>query len=529
GLPGQPPFVRGASAVRTAWDVRQHHVVVDPSTTNEAVLTDLSRGATSVWIRCAPGDLAAALEGVYLDLAPVVLDAGSQYAAAADALFELWSARGVAPSACLGGFGADPIAWGAPIEPAVALAQRAAAELPNVRAITVDGTVWHEAGATDVDELGLTIAGGVAYLRALTDAGLDVAAAARQIEFRYAVSADQFSGIAKLRAARRLWARVTELCGATQPQVQHAVSSAAMLTRRDPWVNMLRTTVACFSAAVGGADAITVLPFDSAIGEPDAFGRRIACNTQSLLHDEVSLARVTDAAGGSWYVEHLTDDFAKAAWEWFREIERAGGIAAALDAGVVGARLDAAWAERSSAIARRKDPITGVSEFPDINETPVTRRPAPEREPAVVPRRRYAAAFEALRDRAEAAQPRPTVFLANLGPIAVHTARATFAKNFFESGGIAAITNDGFDSPESVADAFAKSGARVACICSSDATYDEQAEATARALREAGAVCIYIAGKRETPGVDEAIYVGCDALRILTRALDTLTGEDEAV
>lgn len=529
GLPGATPFVRGTAPVRTAWDIRQHHVVTDAAATNEAVLTDLERGATSLWVRSAPGDLAAALDGVHLDMAPVVLDAGSQYAAAADALIELWAQRGVAPSAALGGFGADPIAWGAPVDPAVALATRAASELPGVRAITVDGTVWHEGGASDVEELALSIAAGVAYLRALTDAGFDVTAAARQIEFRYAVTADQFSGIAKLRAARRMWARVTEACGATQPQAQHAVSSAAMMTRRDPWVNMLRTTVACFAAAVGGAEAITVLPFDSAIGQPDAFGRRIARNTQALLHDETHLSRVVDAAGGSWYVEHLTDDFAKAAWSWFRDIERAGGLAAALDSGLVAERLDATWAARSAAIARRKDPITGVSEFPDIEEAPVVRPPAPEREPAVVPRRRYAEAFEALRDRAESAPSRPTVFLANLGPIAVHTARATFAKNFFEAGGIKTLSNDGFESPDAAAQAFAASGARIACICSSDAVYDEQAEATASALRAAGAVRVYLAGKRDTPGVDEQIHMGADALAVLTRALDTLTDENEAV
>jgi methylmalonyl-CoA mutase len=525
GLPGSAPFVRGGSAVRNGWDVRQHHVVADPATANEAVLADLERGATSVWLRSSPDDLARVLDGVYLDLAAVVLDPGPAFVEGADALRALWEQRDIAPSAAIGGFGADPVAWGVAVDPAVALAVRAADEMPGVRAFTVDGTVWHEAGASDVEELSLTIATGIGYLRELTAAGLDVATAAAQIEFRYATSADQFSGIAKLRAARRLWARVTEVSGATQPQVQHAVSSGAMMTRRDPWVNMLRTTVACFAAAVGGADAITVAPFDAAIGASDDLGRRIARNTQALLLDEAYVARVADPAGGSWYVEHLTADFARSAWGGVQALERANGVAAALDSGMVGELLEATWAERSAAIARRKDPITGVSEFPDISEAPVVRPPAPEPAPAVVPRRRYAEGFEDLRDRAESTGVRPTIFLANLGPVAVHTARSMFAKNFFESGGIAALGNDGFDSPIAAANAFVDSGATIACLCSSDAVYDERAESAALALRDAGARRVYLAGRRETPGVDEHVYAGCDAIAVLRTALDTALGD----
>src|SRR5581483_6750844 len=168
--------------------------------------------------------------------------------------------------------------------------------------------------------------------------GLTVEEALDALEFRWTVNAEQFPSIAKLRAARRLWARVAELCAASEElrgQYQHAVTSPAMLTRRDPWVNMLRTTVGCFAAAVGGADAITVTPFDAAIGQSDDFARRIARNTSAILHDESSLARVVDAAGGSWFVESLTDELAEKAWAAFTTIERAGGALAALDDGTI--------------------------------------------------------------------------------------------------------------------------------------------------------------------------------------------------
>jgi methylmalonyl-CoA mutase len=536
GAPGAAPFVRGSQPAANGWDVRQRvDVGADPSEANAQILAELERGATSILLglRGVPVDrfeqaLAGALDGIYLDLAGIVLDSGADFAAAAAAFARVADAQGVAPSARSGGAGADPLVHGGTLDDAVALATAGHAAGSGTTTFTVDATVWHDAGASDAQELGCALASGVAYLRALTAAGLDLAAAAAQIEFRFAVSADQFSGIAKLRAARRTWARVTEVCGAAQPQRQHAITSTAMMTRRDPWVNLLRTTIACFAAGTGGADAITVQPFDTAIGRSDAFARRIARNTQALLLDESNLGRVADPAGGSWYVESLTDALAQRAWVWFQEIERAGGLAAALASGLVEERIGATSTDRMKNLARRKDPITGVSEFPDIAEAPVARPAAPAAAAAAaapLAAHRYAEAFEHLRDRADAAAERPTVFLANLGPIAVHTARSTFAKNFFEVAGIAAIGNDGFDSPVAVEAAFAASGAKIACICSSDAVYEERAEATARALHDAGAVRVYLAGRHEAPGVDEHVYTGCDALSTLTRALDTLAAK----
>ncbi|MEC4021167.1 methylmalonyl-CoA mutase family protein, partial [Streptomyces sp. H27-D2] len=160
-------------------------------------------------------------------------------------------------------------------------------------------------------------------------------------------------------------------------QRQHAVTSAVMMSSRDPWVNMLRTTVACLGAGVGGADAVTVLPFDAALGLPDAFARRIARNTSSILIEESHLARVIDPAGGSWYVERLTDELAQAGWAWFQEIERSGGQAAALRSGLIAERLASTWASRSEDLAHRREPITGVSEFPNLAERRVEREPFP--------------------------------------------------------------------------------------------------------------------------------------------------------
>ncbi|MGY1753215.1 methylmalonyl-CoA mutase subunit beta [Blastococcus sp. SYSU D01042] len=538
GVPGLPPFVRGArpsggpagSAEVTAsggaeggapggWDIRQRHAHPDVALTKEAIAADLENGVTSLWLVVGEGAVPAdrlgeVLADVYLDLAPVSVSGGT---AAAEAFLDLVEGRTDLASG--GSLGLDPLgehaASGQPqdLSGLAGIARRAAAHA-GLRSVVVDGTVFADAGASAVEELGCSLAAGVAYLRALTDDGLSVDEAFGQLEFRYSAGADQFTTIAALRAARRLWDRVGEVSGASpdaRGQRQHAVTSSVMTTKRDPWVNMLRTTVACFAAGVGGADAVTVQPFDAALGLPDAFSRRIARNTQSLLVEEGHLARVLDPAGGSWYVESLTDELARAAWDWFTEIERAGGLAAALDSGLVRDRIAAAWDARARRLATRSEAITGVSEFPNLAEK------LPERQPAAdlhagggLPRVRAAQEYEALRDAADAAATRPAVYLATIGPIARHTARASFAGNLFQAGGLATPSGDG-------AGGLADAGTTVACICGTDKDYAEQAAALAAALKQAGATQVWLAGKPDlaVDGVDGYVHAGCDALDVL--------------
>ena len=533
GAPDRPPFVRGSR--RSGWAVVTRHADPDPAGTNQAVLNDLETGATALWLvlgqhGTAVDDLSAALRDVYLDLAPVLLDAGVETVAAAEALLALAKERGVDPGQLAGSFGADPVGTCARTgaDPDLAgLARlvelRRSTGAAAMRIATADGTVFHDAGASDAQELGLATSVGVAYLRALTDAGLTVDEALAALDFRWAVTAEQFPSIAKLRAARRIWDRVAELSGAGDDragQHQHAVTSSPSLTRRDPWVNLLRGTVGCFAAAVGGADAITVLPFDTAIGRPEDFSRRIARNTQAVLHDESSLARVTDAAGGSWFVESLTDALAEAAWAVFTAVERSGGVLAGLADGSVDAMLADTRARRDDDIAHRRAPITGVSEFAFVGEQAIEREPWPAPPTGLLPRVRYAQAFEELRDRADALDPRPAVFLAGLGPVAVHSARVGFAGNLFQAGGLHCVTGTG-ELDELVA-AFEQAGTSVVCLCSSDQAYGELAPAAVRALREAGAAHVWLAGKADVDGVDGTVFAGCDAVDVLRTTFEKL-------
>ncbi|MFD9118758.1 methylmalonyl-CoA mutase family protein [Streptomyces bottropensis] len=529
GFPGFAPFVRGGRAAGNTdggWDVCQRHTTAD----RDAVLADLENGVTSLWLVLGEAGLPVSslgrvLDGVYLDLAPVVLDAGAETEPAADELLRLYAERGVAKEAARGTLGADPLGHEArtgqtyDFAPVAGLARLCAEEYPGLRALTVDALPYHEAGGSAAQELGASLATGVAYLRELTGAGLSVEQACAQLEFRYAATADQFLTIAKLRAARRLWARVAEVCGAPSAgaQIQHAVTSPVMMTRRDPWVNMLRTTIATLAAGAGGADSVTVLPFDHALGLPDAFARRIARNTSTILVEESHLARVIDPAGGSWYVERLTDELAHAGWEFFQEVERAGGQAAALRSGAVRERLAETWAARSAKLAQRREPVTGVSEFPHLAEKPVVRAPAPEPPSGGLPRVSRDEAFEALRARSDAhlaaTGSRPRLYLASLGPAAAHTARTTFAANLFQAGGIEPVTEGTFE----------ESGATEVCLCSSDAVYEERAATSAAELRAAGASHVFLAGRpAEYTGVDGFVFAGCDAVAVLSATLDRM-------
>ncbi|WP_222194148.1 methylmalonyl-CoA mutase subunit beta [Modestobacter italicus] len=537
GVPGLPPFVRGSRAgaagvtaaggadpdVPAGWDVRQRHADPDVARTREAIAADLENGVFSLWLVVGEGAVPAdalgeVLADVLLDLAPVTLQGG---VAAAEAFLALVAGRtDLAAGGCLG---LDPLGVHATTgEPQdlTGLADLARCAPAGWRTVVADGTVFADAGGSVVEELGCAVAAGVAYLRALTEGGLDVADAVGQLEFRLSAGADQFTTIAALRAARRMWDRVGEASGVpaeARAMRQHAVTSNVMVTRHDPWVNMLRTTVACFAAGVGGADVVTVQPFDAALGLPDAFARRIARNTQSLLVEEGHLARVLDPAGGSWYVESLTESLAQAAWAWFTEIERAGGLAAALSSGLVAERIGAAWAERQQRVAHRSDAITGVTEFPNPAEVLPVRRPAAEALPPApggLPRVRAAQAFEELRDRVAAVDPRPRVHLATIGPVARHTARATFAANLFGAGGLLAPTGDGVDG---------LAGTTVACICGTDRDYASAATLAAE-LRAAGATQVWLAGPPSlaVDGVDGYVHAGCDALAVLRTVLDEL-------
>ena len=560
----EAPVAGHSSWYPGGWDVRQRHVEPVPAAANAAILEDLAGGATSVMLQIqAPGQgglhygaqaLAVALRGVALNGTAVALDARENTLDAAGSLIEVWRTAGVGENERRGAFNYDPLGVLAetgtlyyPAQRSSEIAAKLAADarcMSYVTALLADGRPYHEAGGSEAQELAGMLATLVAYLRACEAAGLRPRMALGKIALALAADADLFLTIAKLRAARRLVARVAEACGAgsaAQAIQLTASTSERMMARRDPWVNMLRTTIACAGAAFGGAEAITVLPFTWALGKPDAFARRIARNTQLVLQEESSAARVTDPAHGAWYVERLTEELAKAAWALFQEIEAQGGMATALESGFIQERIARVAEARAGDIAHGRVELTGVSAFPRLGDDGVKVEPHPPFDPvvkggtAVAPLmpRRLAGPFEALRDAADAHYARtgnrPQVFLACLGDLAVHAARSTWTSNFLAAGGIEAVASAPLHTSAEAGAAFAASGAAIACLCSSDQVYAELAEAAARALRQAGASQVLLAGRPKeqeaalrASGVDGFIVAGSDAVATLAKLHEAL-------
>jgi methylmalonyl-CoA mutase len=556
-MPGAAPFTRGTKprSAGLGWHIHQRVVAPDADSANAVILEELEGGASGVVLQiAAPGqtgiaiagasDMAAALAGVYLDYASVQLLGGVGSIGVArnflGALELLKSKPGEAASFP----NVDPIGTsarfgtaGTPIMQAlgdaVKLANEARASGANVVALTVDATVPHEAGASEAQELAYLAATLTAYLRAFEAASISPSDAFSQIAFALAVDTDLFLGAAKVRAARTIIARIVDACKAMAGTMHiTAVTSQRMMAKRDPWTNMLRTTAACAAAAFGGADAVTVLPFTWALGAPDRFARRVARNAQLVLQEESLLGRVADPVGGSWYVEKLTAELAEKAWALFQDIEAKGGIVAALVSGALADDIARVAQARARAISTGRLELTGVSVFPLLGEDGVKVVPLPKQTPLTAKTEvrpltpyRLAEPFEDLRDRADAYAAkgaRARVFLANLGEIAEHNRRSTWAWNLLAAGGIEGLTSDGYKDAAEAATAFKKSGSRIACICSSDAVYAAQAKDTAKALKAAGASRVLLAGKPgedetglRAAGVDGFLQAGQDAIAAL--------------
>src|SRR5262245_10105416 len=569
GLAIEPLYGRRAQARPIAsrapaapWSVMQRVDHPDPAAANAQALHDLENGATGLaaifngaigaygyGLPASEAAIARALEGIHLDAGIVLdVDLGPHMQDAGRLLAALVKRRGVACAATNIRFGFDPIGaaavGGAGSLPWSALVPIFNAAISDLAAqgfrgpfAAVDGRAIHNAGGSEAQELAYTLAVAVEYLRALEAGGIALDAARRMIYFRLAADVDQFLTIAKFRALRMLWARVEAACKlAPAPPVVAAETAWRMMTKRDPYVNMLRATIAVVAAGLGGADAITVLPFTMALGLPERFARRIARNTQLVLLEESNLARVTDPAAGAGGVEDMTEQLCRAAWTQFQEIEQVGGAWDALEQGMIQKKVAAVRAARQAAVARRKDAFTGTSDFPELAEAPVSVldvAPVALPSPSALmfeslPRIRLGEPFEALR---EASDPmlartgaRPKIFLTNLGTPADFTVRATFAKNFFAAGGIEAMGDDGFATHDAMIEAFKASGAKLACLCSSDEVYAREAMPATQALRRAGAV-IWLVGRPgalETEltqaGVSAFVFAGCDALAALRAA-----------
>ncbi|XBQ15429.1 MAG: methylmalonyl-CoA mutase subunit beta [Oceanicaulis sp.] len=576
----------GAAASRDPylpWQIRQTVADPDPKAANQAILDELGGGASEITLRLDPlgetgcaartlDELKAALDGVMLDLAGVHLSPSRMAPQHAALLIALLEDSGLDPKAIKGGLGLSPIGQkslaggGAKDLPerlkrTAEAAAYCATNFPGLKTVSITATAPHEAGGSEAQELAFVCAGGASYMRAFINHGLSPDQAAGALEFSLAVDADVHLGVAKLRAARRVWAKVLEAFGVSEDRrtmAQHAVTSRRMLTARDPYTNLVRNACAGLAAAAGGADAITVRPFTEALGGPTKFARRLARNLQVMLMEESHLGKVADPAGGGFLHETLAARLAGKAWGIFQEIERRGGLFETVTSGWLQSEIAQVREARLKLYAAGKESLIGVSQYPELDARPVDTAQAnytpPSLDaPAIEPQAfedkvkaaksgaqvrvldlpepafepiapiRLAEPFEALRDAAdgfvEKTGARPRAFLATIGPMAAFNARAGFAKNRLAVFGIDTPDAIAHDSLGACADAFAASGARLAVICGTDDAYAEKAEALAKLLKAGGASEVWIAGRpSDYAGIDHFIHMRSDSLEDGRRA-----------
>lgn len=528
GMPGQAPYLRGGAALSNShlpWHVAARFTPGRRGNANADVLTDLEGGVSALLLDCrlntaTPAELDSLLDGVDLSIVPVFLRAGADASGPAEHLLAKAQQSGL----CLD---FDPLghaaAWGLEtgsghtenlfkgMDACIAKARTR----QNVRLVTASGVPYHNAGADAVTELAAILATAVHYMRHLETAGFELHDILDRLTLTVSADTDFFGSIAKIRALRLLWGGLCSAMGMEdgKPFV-HAEGSERCFSLADPWVNMLRATISSLAAGIGGADVVTALPCTSIADSDNSLARRVARNTQIILQEESHIGQVMDPAGGSWYVEDLSEKLAAQSWALFQEIEKAGGMAAEKGRKAVTSRIEANRQDEAAALARREMPVLGAGDFANLEEALL--KPRPSYGKGALKEARPAEPFEKLRFAAE--PHRPKIYLAALGGTAEFTARANFATNLFAAGGIESHPGCGGYAVNEIVRDFETGGFSLAVICGTDKAYETHAAALAQALAEAGCSHVWLAGKHEAEGVDGHVHPGCDALSVLQLA-----------
>lgn len=634
-LPGEAPFHRGnqqpGEQQEHKWHVCQEIIATSAEAFNQAAINDLARGQTMLHLMVDQATLAGldpdealpdtigykgvsvfcredveqAFQGVKLSEVPLYVNTGALGLPILSLILAHVEATGQQVSELRGCIGQDPVAvlltegklpcsLQTAYNAMVSMTKWAKDHAPALKTILVQSNPYQDGGGNAVTELAFSLATGVDYLQAMLERGLSIEDIAARMQFSYSIGSDVFMEIAKLRAARMLWSNIVAAYGGSteaQKMTIHARTSAWTKTIYDPYVNMLRSTTEAFSAVIGGANSLHVSAFDEAIRPANEFSRRIARNTQIILQEEAHLAKVIDPAGGSWYVEWLTDALAKKAWELFQQVEAHGGMLRALEAGFPQGLIARIADQKAASIDTRKKRLVGTNMYANTAEQPLEAKNLPSihkeraeearshrlkqnatlvytaldelakhtdefvehavksvlhgatvgdiakamrREDSVQtniqPLRIHRASerFEALRMQAndflKTTGKRPTVFLATMGPVAKHKARADFAAEFFAVGGFDALRKQAFSTTEEAAEAAVASGAMITVICSDDASYPEQVPPLAHAIKQrVPQMTVLLAGLPEAEqlatykaaGVDDCIHMRSNCYEML--------------
>jgi len=548
-LPGQFPYVRSNNTNSNAWLVRQEILVEDVKAANAKALDVLMKGVDSlgfVFNSCkelTAAELDTLLEGICVSAIEVNFVCCCKSRNLAKLFIEKMKKAGVNLADVRGSINYSPLSslslngeWCSDEAAAFANTKEmieAAATLPNFKVLSVDGNIFHNSGATSVQELAFALSMGNEYLAKLTDLGVCATKVAKAIRFNFSVSSNYFMEIAKFRAARMLWAEIVKSYGVAENDAKmsiHAETSKWNQTIYDPYVNMLRGTTEAMSATIAGVDSLTVVPFDAAYRQPTEFSDRIARNAQLLLKEEAHFDLVVDPSAGSYYIETLTDSIAKAAWELFKQAEEKGGYVAAFTAGFVQETIKATAQKRDMNIATRRDILLGTNQYPNFTEVAeaevtleaITRAEAKKGAVAeTLAPYRGAMAFEALRFKTDKSGKEPKAFMLTIGALAMRRARAQFACNFFACAGLRTIDHNGYASVEEGVKAALEAKADVVVICSSDDEYTTYAPEAYEMLK--GKAIFVVAG---APACEEELKAKgiTNFISVKSNVLETLKG-----
>lgn len=562
--PDEYPFTRGKKETTNTWDVRQNIEEKDPAKANIYAVDAVKRGATSLGLRAchitSTEDMAMLLKGLKLDEVKINFTCGKDWMTVMQHFEGAAKQMGFDPKTCAGSLNYDPFrkamkhgCWSRSdeeeVEAAMQLIHYAEEHLPLFRVININGNLFRNAGSNITQELGFSLAAANEWMTKLTDKGMEPCHVTKQLTLSFATGGTYFMEIAKIRAARLLWSKIAKEynpgCEDAYKIFIHSDSAVWNKSIFDPYVNMLRTTTETMSAAIAGADSISVEPFDAAFKEADDFSYRIARNQQILLKEESYMDKIVDPAAGSYYIENLTNSIAQYAWQLFVAVEEKGGFHKAVDAGYIQDEVEKMAQEMDKQIAQRRMPILGTNIFPNLTEKGLDHFQQKEQNGGeghccghhgsghcchhneaprlkVLKPYRGAQAIENLRLATELCGMRPKVFLLTYGNLTMRKARSGFATNFFGVAGYEIIDNNGFATPEEGVKAALDAKADIVVLCSSDDEYPTISEAVCNGLK--GKVKnIVLAG---APGEHEAEYraQGIDEfIHVRTNVLDCLT------
>lgn len=548
--PGAFPYVRGTRSEHNSWEIIQDVEVCDENTANRDALEAVSRGATGLCLILKNAsleklNLSTLLNNIYIQC----IDLQFEECPNAD---ELWrgltaefSRRGVDTSTARGSIGYSPLGhltqygrWfineAEDFNIARKLIEKADSLLPYYRILLADGRPIRDAGSSTVQEMGYMLAMGSEYLQRMLQAGLSVELAAPRIQFNLSIGSNYFFEIAKIRAFRMLWAKIVEAFGVTNTDAAkahiHATTAWYNMTLYDPYVNMLRHTTESMSAVIGGVDSLSVRPFNAVYQHPNIFSNRIARNIQIILKEEAHFDKVTDPAGGSYYIETLTASLAQEAWKIFLQVENQGGYSQAFKQGSIQQQIKSNAQKMLADVASRKYTVLGTNQYPNFNELMLShidkdvywRKPAQTSDTIAEPLQsiRISNEIEQLRLKTEISGKRPRVFMLTIGNLAMRLARSQFSCNFFAVAGFEVIDNNGFATVSEGIEAALKANADIVVLCSSD---DEYAALAPEAFKILGKRAIFVVAGNP-PCMDDLKAQGIENfISIRSNLLETLS------